>query len=247
MKHKIIICRGVVWVHQLDTQRRGQPRPRWVYIHELEPLKWKEPQQGGECAAHHAGAYDGRPITDPRPGVPERVDCGLHCARQHGAIARHIVGHWGQRARRHHVTILVWVEAEYPPALQRRWPLLHCPDREISVLDRARPASDLERGTHRAADLFRDAAGMNQHLGAATDPGADRAYQRLALAWTSSRFGPQYAVPGGHRPVRRPAFGRHVVHCHPCSELLAHRALNPPSSSSLAEEECQNDPRGRTL
>ena len=42
---------------------------------------------------------------------------GLHRAGQHCAITRYFIGHWGQGASRHHVTVLVRVQAEHPAPL----------------------------------------------------------------------------------------------------------------------------------
>ena len=100
-----------------------------VHIHQLKPVEWKSSQQGGQHATHHARAHHGHAVTDPWCGVPERIDACLDCAGQHCTIARHFVWHCSQGARRHHVTILVWVQAEHPAALERRRTLLDDADR----------------------------------------------------------------------------------------------------------------------
>ncbi len=44
-------------------------------------------QQAGHAAPDHAGADDGDPVADERPGVPQRVDRGLDRAGEHGTRA----------------------------------------------------------------------------------------------------------------------------------------------------------------
>ena len=69
-------------------------------------------EQPGHAAAHGPGPDHRHPVTDQRPGVPERVHRRLDDPGEHRARDRHVVGHDGDGGRRHDVRRLVGVQAE---------------------------------------------------------------------------------------------------------------------------------------
>ena len=180
-------------------------------------------EQPGDAAADHAGADDGHPVADQRGRVPQRVDGGLDGPGEHGALGRHVVGHHGERVDRDDVRRLVRVEAEHRPPAQRRRALLDDADAEVAVLHRPGQVAVLERRAHHGVLAGRHPPPEDQRLGAAADPGAQRAHQRLARPGARQPHAPDLAGPGSrtqnacacvvHRPSHPAPLNRGR---HPC-------------------------------
>ena len=170
----------------------------------------REPgEQAGDAAADHPGADDGDAVADERGRVPQGVDGGLDGAGEHGARGRHVVGHDGHRARRHHIGRLVRVQAEDRATAQLRRPLLDGADVEVAVLDRPREVAFLERRAHFRVLSRRHAASEHQRLGAAADAGPERADHHVAGPGLGQRDRTDLPAPGRTQPERSRVSGCH--------------------------------------
>ena len=191
-------------------------------------------EQAGDAAADHPGADDGDAVADQRRRVPQGVDGGLDGAGEHGARGRHVVGHDGHGAGRHHVGRLVRVQAEDRAAAQLRRPLLDGADVEVAVLDRPREVPLLERRAHRGVLARRHAAAEHQRLGAAADAGPQRADHHVVRPGLGQRDRPDLPAPGRAQPERVRTV-RHGLHrpgsrCEPTrrSDVCRRRARGVP-------------------
>ena len=199
---QVAVAGGVLRPREAGAERRRDLGPRRVDVDERD-LDAREPrEQAGDAAADHAGADDGDAVADQRGRVPEGVDGGLHRAREHGARRRHVVGHDGHGAGRHHVGGLVRVQAEDRAAAQLRRALLDGADAQVAVLDRPGEVALLERRAHRGVLARGHAAAEHQRLGAAADAGAQRADHHVAAPRLRQRRRPDLAAPWGAQPER---------------------------------------------
>ena len=144
-------------------------------------------------------------------------------AGEHGARGRHVVGHDGHGAGRHHVGRLVRVQAEDRAAAQLRRPLLDGADVEVAVLDRPREVALLERRAHRGVLARRHAAPEHQRLGAAADAGPQRADHHVAAPRLGQRDRPDLPAPGRAQPERVRVV-EHVL----CLGFVRHRSVGLP-------------------
>ena len=205
---------------EAGAERGRDLGPRRVDVDERD-LDRREPgEQPGDAAADHPGADDGDAVADQRGRVPQGVDGGLDGAGEHGARGRHVVGHDGHGAGRHHVGRLVRVQAEDRAAAQLRRPLLDGADVEVAVLDRPREVPFLERRAHRGVLARRHAAPEHQRLGPAADAGPQRADHHVAAPRLGQRDRPDLPAPGRAQP-ERVRIVEHVL----CLGFVRHRSV----------------------
>ena len=221
---------GVVRPREAGAERGRDLGPRRVDVDERH-LDRREPgEQAGDAAADHPGADHGDAVADQRRRVPQGVDGGLDRAGEHGARGRHVVGHDGHGAGRHHVGRLVRVQAEDRAAAQLRRSLLDGADVEVAVLHRAREVPFLERRAHRGVLARRHAAPEHQRLGAAADAGPQRPDHHVAAPRLGQRDGPDLPVPGRAQPervrvVEQVGFVRHRSGIRTAGPDVSHRAV----------------------
>ena len=193
---------GVGRQREVDAECGRDVGPAGIDVHERDLHRREPAQQARDAAADHAGADDGDPVAEQGRGVPEGVDGGLDRAREHGASGRHVLGHDGHGAGRHHVGGLVRVQAEDRAAAQLRRALLDGADVEVAVLDRRREVALLERRPHRGVLARRHAAAEHQRLGAAADAGAQRAHDHVVPPRLGQRDRPDLPAAGRAQPER---------------------------------------------
>ena len=215
-------------------QREGRPergrdrRPCGVDVDERDLDRWESRQQPRDAAADHPGADDGDAVADQRRRVPQGVEGRLDGAREHRAGGRHVVGHDGHRAGRHHVGALVRVQAEDGATAELRRPLLDDAHAEVAVLDRPREVALLERRAHRRVLARRHAAAEHQRLRPAADAGPQRADHHVAGSRLGQRDRPDLPVPGRPEPERM-CVGGHVLRL----GFVRHRPVVLPSTPDV--------------
>ena len=105
------------------SRRRARRRPRPGRI-DVDERDLRPPGTGSAARATQQPTMPAPTTVTRSPSsgrrVPQRVDGGLDGAREHGAGGRHVLGHDGHRAGRHHVGGLVRVQAEDGAAAQLR-------------------------------------------------------------------------------------------------------------------------------
>ena len=141
-------------------------------------------------------AHDGDPVADEWRGIPQRVD-RLHGARQHRRAAG-AFRHDHHRRGRHDVCRLVREEAEHRPSDHLGRPLLHHPDVEVAVLDRAGELALLEGSSHRRV-LVGGAQPRNttsRCRGSLPSAGCARGPRRVAGPAARQAGSPPRRVPG---------------------------------------------------
>ena len=193
---QVALAGGVLRPREAGAERGRDLGPRLVDVDERDLDRREAGEQPRHAAADHPGADDCDPVADERRGVPQGVDGGLDGAGEHGARGRHVVGHDGHGARRHHVGRLVRKQAEDRAPAQLRRPLLDGADVQVAVLDRPGEVAFLERRA------WRHPAAERQRLGAAADAGAQRADHDVAAPGLGQRDAPDLPSPGLAEPIR---------------------------------------------
>ncbi len=202
MEDQIAIASRVGGQRELDTERGGDLGPTGIDVHERHLRRRKGAQQARHAAADHSGPDYGDAVAEQWRRVPEGVDRGLDRAGEDGASRGYVLGHDGHRARRHHVSGLVRIEAENRTAAQLRGPLLNRPDVEVAVLDGSGEVPLLEGRPHRRVLVRRHRAAEDQRLGAAADAGERGADQHVVRSGIAQRGRSDLTAARGAQPER---------------------------------------------
>ena len=225
---------------EVDAERRRDIGPAGIDVYERDPRRGEPTQQARDAAADHAGADDRDPVADQRGGVPQRVDCGLDRARQHGACRWNVLGHGGNRTGRHDIGGLVRVEAEDRATAELRRSLLHDAHVEVAVLDRPRKVPLLKRCPHGEVLGRRHPAPEDQRLGASADARPQRAHHHVTLPRPRERDRPDLTAARRAEPerVRVGPQARHADRCYfDRTRRLKLPCRYPPGGAFVARRE----------